>query len=278
MSDDVLFDSQTPENLKIVPISDKAFRLWFNAACYCRRNLTDGRVPTVLLHTLSRTGSRRVVDELLNAGLLEASGAPHTLLVHDYLEHNPSRAEVEEERRQNRQRVATWRERRGQKRAPGRGDVTHYEQRTNSISNGERNADKPISDKESRSSELEKATKNTLLVCDSLAAQILERDPQADVSPRSERWLREGRLLLERDGRTIEQVMAVLAWLRTDDFWPTVVLSMPKFREKFTQLLAKRQASSQKVTNGSMARAESAEIDAERLEAMSRLMNERGRA
>lgn len=231
MSGTIEFDNHAPENPKLVRISDRAFRLWFHACCYCNRNLTDGRVPAALLAGLSHTSTRRTATELVDAGLLERDGEDY--LVHDYLDHNPSREEVEEERRRSRERTAKWRETR---------QVTRHTRVTNDV----RDAHVTISDKEREvgSKELDLASDNTLLVCDTLAAQIRERDPQAKFDPRGERSLREARLLLERDGRSVDQVMAVLAWLRTDPFWSTVILSTAKLREKFTQLVAKMDAPS----------------------------------
>jgi Helix-turn-helix domain len=76
--------------------------------------------------------------------------------------------------------------------------------------------------------------------CRRLATQIRSRDPKANVAPDSSRWLNAARLLMERDGRSFDEIDAVLDWLPSDSFWPSVVLSMPKFREKFTQLVAAR--------------------------------------
>jgi hypothetical protein len=235
VSNTIEFDNHAPENPKLVRISDRAFRLWFHACCYCNRNLTDGRVPAALIAGLSHTANRRTPEELVQAGLLKRDGDDY--LVHDYLGHNPSRAEVDRERRRSRERTANWRA----KQPLDTPDVTRHERRTNGV----RDAYVTISDKEKDvkgSRELETATAKTLLVCDTLSAQIRERDPQAKFDPRSERTLREARLLLERDGRTVEQVAEVLAWLRTDTFWSTVILSTAKLREKFTQLVAKMDA------------------------------------
>ncbi len=69
--------------------------------------------------------------------------------------------------------------------------------------------------------------------------QIRARDAHAKGDPHSKAWLDAARLLVERDGRSFEEIAAVMRWLPTDDFWPSVVLSMPKFREKFTALVAK---------------------------------------
>lgn len=239
MTSTVAFEDRTPENLKIAPISDRAFRLWFNAACYCHRNLTDGRVPAVLILSLSPTATKRAVEELLSAGLLERVDKL-TYRVHDYLDHNPSREEVEEARRGSRERTRRWRDGARDGMSDGGRDALRDGGVTASVPVNVTTSDK----KRSTTTETSRATAETLLVVDRLVTHLLERDPQAHVEPRSDRWLRAARLLLTVDGRSVGQVMAVLEWLPTDPFWPTVVLSMPKFREKFTQLVAKMNAAS----------------------------------
>lgn len=52
----------------------------------------------------------------------------------------------------------------------------------------------------------------------------------------TETWRHEARLLLDRDGRTAEQVMRAIDWCQTDPFWRSNVLSMPKLRAKYDQL------------------------------------------
>tara|TARA_R100000365_G_scaffold3491_1_gene11667 strand:- start:2102 stop:2968 length:867 start_codon:yes stop_codon:yes gene_type:complete len=44
------------------------------------------------------------------------------------------------------------------------------------------------------------------------------------------------RLLLDRDGRTYEQVAAAIHWSQSDEFWRANILSMSKLREKYDQL------------------------------------------
>ena len=44
------------------------------------------------------------------------------------------------------------------------------------------------------------------------------------------------RLLLERDGKTVEQVEAAIRWAQADEFWRANILSMSKLREKYDQL------------------------------------------
>ena len=78
-----------------------------------------------------------------------------------------------------------------------------------------------------------------LALSERLADAILANDPKAPVAPRSKRWLDATRLLLERDGRTIAEVEAVIDWCQADTFWRSNVLSMDTLRRQFTQLSLK---------------------------------------
>jgi hypothetical protein len=49
-------------------------------------------------------------------------------------------------------------------------------------------------------------------------------------------WRDAARRLLDRDGRTIEQVTRAIDWCQDDEFWRSNILSMPKLREKYDQL------------------------------------------
>lgn len=90
------------ENLKIVGLSDAAFRLFVSGLCYCARNLTDGRIPKPAANRLLGKGINGAAKALLAAGLWENHGDAY--VVHDYLEHQRSRAQIEEERRSSRER------------------------------------------------------------------------------------------------------------------------------------------------------------------------------
>lgn len=53
------------------------------------------------------------------------------------------------------------------------------------------------------------------------------------------RWLDAARLLLDRDGRTFPEALAVLEWTQADDFEQANIHSMPKFRQRYDQLRLK---------------------------------------
>lgn len=81
-----------PDHPKIDALSDKAFRLLIETWCWCSRHLTDGQVPRA---TWNRRGTPKVRRELVEAGLVEDHGSDGVVM-HDYLEHQRSRAQVED--------------------------------------------------------------------------------------------------------------------------------------------------------------------------------------
>lgn len=68
-----------------------------------------------------------------------------------------------------------------------------------------------------------------------LLADLIEKNGSKR-PPITQRWRDSARLLLDRDGRTEEQVTNCIHWCQADEFWHKNVLSMPKLREKYDQL------------------------------------------
>lgn len=54
--------------------------------------------------------------------------------------------------------------------------------------------------------------------------------------PVTPRWQQAARLMIDKDGRTEEQVMRCIDWCQASEFWRGNILSMPKLREKYDQL------------------------------------------
>lgn len=75
-------------------------------------------------------------------------------------------------------------------------------------------------------------------LCDLLASLIRARDPKAKCNPSSKTWTDAIRLLIDVDGRDPQEVERVIRWCQADGFWQRNILSAPKLREKFTQLVA----------------------------------------
>lgn len=72
---------------------------------------------------------------------------------------------------------------------------------------------------------------------------ILKNDPKSPVQDMTnitqKKWLTDCRLLREKNKRTPDEIKFVIGWTQQDSFERTNVLSMPKLRKRFSQLLMK---------------------------------------
>lgn len=93
---------------KVCGLSHAAFHLHVAALCYCARHLTDGLIPAVIAVRLLHGITARHREELVNAGLWVP--VDDGWKVHNFLEFNPSRAKVEDERAQSAERQRKHRE------------------------------------------------------------------------------------------------------------------------------------------------------------------------
>lgn len=101
----VRIDENFPEHPKVVAAGEDAAWLFVCALGYCNRHLTDGVVPAGALRLLTgHKTPQRLAARLVDVGLFE----PHEegYLVHDFLDYQPSKASIEEERSKARQRMA----------------------------------------------------------------------------------------------------------------------------------------------------------------------------
>ena len=71
-------------------------------------------------------------------------------------------------------------------------------------------------------------------VCDAMAASVQRRTGR---TPRvTAAWRTQARLMIDRDGRTVEEITRIIDWVDGNDFWRANVLSLPKLRQKFDTL------------------------------------------
>lgn len=85
----VRLDDTMPDNLKIEPLSDAAFRAYVTSICYAARNLTDGFVTNKKAKEFA--GKSRVIQELVPDLWGTADGG---YVIHDFLKYNPTRDSV----------------------------------------------------------------------------------------------------------------------------------------------------------------------------------------
>lgn len=103
----VKLDDGFIEHAKVEGLSDRAFRLHVAGLCHCAKNTTDGLVTAPSLRSLCGRlkATRKHVAELVDVGLWIEHEARDGHLIWDFLEFNPSAAEVKEKREQARERM-----------------------------------------------------------------------------------------------------------------------------------------------------------------------------
>lgn len=116
----VKLDDGFAEHPKIEEAGPLAGFLHVAALCYCNRQLTDGFVPENKVGRLASIPSvKRHVAALVSVGLWHQVDGGYQ--IHDYLDFQPSRAKVEQEREEARKRMAAARK--GKKGKADQGDT-----------------------------------------------------------------------------------------------------------------------------------------------------------
>lgn len=210
--------------------------------------LTDGAVPEHMLTVLD--GTRREANALVMAGLWVTTEDGWAF--HDWSDYQPSRAQVLADREAAKERQRRARERAKSARESRRDEpVTHGEVHPGVTVPPTRPIPKPSPNGEGRTSEVADATPDTTRpdidhLC-VLLADLVEgngaRRPQI-----TKRWRDAARLLLDRDGYTVEQVEWIARWATAHEFWRANILSMPTLRERFDQLKLQATANGSRTT------------------------------
>lgn len=209
-------------------------------------------------HALAATVLRsNTISTLVAAGLW--SEHPDGYLIHDYLDYQKSADQIHAERDKNAARQRAFKERRKQAQKPsgprrddpsndpsnepgnepGNG-VTHDatngpvtdapNPNPNTPSSYEEGGERPGSEIPDETRDREDVEQVCLALADAIEANGSRRPTITKA------WRREARLLIDKDGRTPDQVLTAIAWCQADTFWRANVLSMPKLREKYDQL------------------------------------------
>lgn len=99
-------DDQFANHPKVVRLSDAAFRLHVAGICYCACHLTDGEIAALEVPRLVPGYRPKALAELVDRGLWERND--DTYLIRAFLEYNPSKEKVEQQRAEAAERKARW--------------------------------------------------------------------------------------------------------------------------------------------------------------------------
>ena len=207
-------------NPKIQSLMDdrpRAILLHLECIAYSRQHLTDGLVPVrIAMRTVCASQEDRIA--LTDSGLLIDIDAT-TVRVHDYSEHNQTASEV------NRRSQA------GSVGAAARwASEPHCDSHQQPHAN--RNAEKR---REDLVPEPQRGDVDQL--CQEMYLRLIANGRKNVTITKS--WRTEARLLLDRDGRPLDEAIALIRWCQQDTFWKANIGGLPKFREKYDQLRLK---------------------------------------
>lgn len=101
-------DDQLAFHPKIIACTPTAIALWVRAGAWSAGHLTDGCLPAAMISPLGYR--KRDAEKLVEVGLWEAHKDGYRF--RNWEEYQPTKAQVEEEREQNKARQQAWRDRR----------------------------------------------------------------------------------------------------------------------------------------------------------------------
>ena len=211
--------------------SKGARALWTTALSWCiDQESSEGAVPTDMLRVLD--GSRAEADILVSVGLWEP--AEDGWRFHDWHERQRSREQIRRDREAAAERQRRARARRNGVTTEDGSPVSHGV--TDGVSHASRGEESRGEEKEEPSSEVADAPLRPEIekILDHLDDRL--RANGSKIPTRTKKNLDAARLLLERDNRTVDQVLACIDFATGDEFWRVNVLSMSKLREKYDQL------------------------------------------
>lgn len=97
------------------------------------------------------------------------------------------------------------------------------------------------------SSELASRRSDVDQLCNRLYSKIIENGSKTSIT---DRWRTEARLLIDRDGRDLNEALNLIDWCQQDQFWRSNILGMPKFRQQYDQLRLKSEQPRASNNNG----------------------------
>lgn len=254
-----------PDHPKVIAVGGQAAWLYTASLCYASRQLTDGVIPRGMVRRLTDLDNpEALASALLRVGLWHEGShtcsrcpqaGPDEYVVHDYLEHQRSAEDVQALRAKRSAAGRAGGRRSGQSRresskreANGEANAKHLLDGLPSKTQAETETETEIkrsttyfssSETDEPSSDTDDAHEPPIRhdverVCRALADAVEgngSKRPQI-----TKRWRDAARLMIDKDGRTVDQILACIAWCQADDFWRGNVMAMPKLREKYDAL------------------------------------------
>lgn len=267
------FDVGYLDNPKMADVLDSSLHaicMHFASVLHCSQHLTDGLVaPKAMQRKVG--GSEADIRILLEAGLWHSTehdcdacreACPeipeNRVYVHDFLEHNRA---ADEAKRVSKKRSDAAKARWG---ADANSNANRMQNalQNEPVCNAEREREKERDEEAKASSASEPERPDVEHVISSFSGLLKANDVKHNKPGKA--WKDAARLLIDKDGYTVEQILYVARYATADEFWKSNILSLPKLREKFEALKIKAQAQNrpqpQRMDHSARARAKEAEM------------------
>ena len=251
---------------KIVSLSDAAFRTLVEMILWARRMNTDGVLPARLVethwgtHSVTQTKTQSVtesvtspVTELLTNDPEQPSlriDAAGNYVIHDYLEHQESAADVKA--RLGRNRANGQRGGRPRKTQSVTESVTESVTQSGTDSGTQTETQTESRDRDRDRESLPKGKdvsptrQDVDRVCEHMADSVEARTGKRPKVTKT--WRDAARLLIDRDGHTEADCLAAIDWSANDEFWRSNILSLPTLRKQYDRLSMQAQRGRPKPT------------------------------
>lgn len=236
---------------KIVDVGGEAAWLYVSILCYTSRQLTDGLVPRRLVRRLTDLANpEALASALLRVGLLHEGvhdcprcplGGPDNYVVHDYLEHQRSAAEVAELRAKRSAAGQRGGKRSGETRRAAANTEANEEALASHLVKQTRSKTEAETETETEREEVLRTSSTVAPIridveqaC-TLLADLIEANGTRRPTI-TQAWRDAARRMLDRDHIALTDVLGAIRWSQADEFWRCNILSMPKLRKQYPTL------------------------------------------
>ena len=209
--------------------------LFVAMALYCKENLTDGWVPAeevgALAYPLLPDHANQLAKQLASVGLIKEASKDEAegWQVLAYVKRNGTREDVERLSQVRAEAGRRGGRPAGQSRAKANGNqvAKQNKSRPNPYTETE-------SDTETGKDQDPSSREDVERLCVHLADRI---EGNGSKRPNiTQDWRTAARLMIDRDGRTEEQIRTAIDWCQDDEFWMRNVMSMPTLRKQYDRL------------------------------------------
>lgn len=234
---------------KAMSAGNAALGLWVVAGSWSSANLTDGFVPDYVLPRLvSSEANGEASASVLASRLVEANlwrQVRGGYRFHDWDHFQPSAGEEKEKRRKRSEAGRKGGLASGKTRSKPRSNDEAFASPSVEAKTNPEPEPVPSTSPNGEVRETSEIAERSRPDVDELCGRLRDRvyGNGAKRPTVTKKWRTEARLLLDRDGRDHDQALRLIDWATSHHFWASNILSMPKFREKYDQLLmqAKRE-------------------------------------